>query len=142
MISGWLYAHITAQLPTVSWILLCLIEGNPPLEQERACSVEKCVRQAQLVSALDGSQPYLRVRASLKGPLCGVKPNSSRGSKERQLNTLFSWAKSMARCNVLVWLGLTAAAEHFNLSSLCFWISCWLLYGHQSIPGVLAAASL
>ena len=49
--------------------------------------------QAQLVGALDGNQPYLKARASLKVPLCKVKPNSSRGSEESQLDAPFSWVQ-------------------------------------------------
>ena len=40
-----------------SLISLCRIEDNPPLEQDRACSTEKDVPQAQYVGVQRGSQP-------------------------------------------------------------------------------------
>ena len=41
-----------------SLISLCRIEGvNPPLGQDKACSTEKDVPQAQCVEVRSGSQP-------------------------------------------------------------------------------------
>ena len=60
------------QLPTVSRTSLCRMEGKPPLGQDRECSTEKCVPQAQLVGVFRGIHPYLKARASLK-PLCEVR---------------------------------------------------------------------
>ena len=43
---------------------LCLIDGKPPLAQERACSTEKKAPQAHFVGILAGGQPYRSARAS------------------------------------------------------------------------------
>ena len=50
-------------------ISLCLIEGNPPLAQDRACSTENLLPQVQIDGISDGVQLYLRAKASWKAPL-------------------------------------------------------------------------
>ena len=67
------------RLAVRSQISLCLIEGNPPFWQERACSTENCVPQSQLTGVRSGCHPYLRHNASRKAPLCNVNPNSVMG---------------------------------------------------------------
>ena len=41
-----------------SLISLCLMEGNPPFGQDKACSTEKLVPQSQLVGARFGMVSY------------------------------------------------------------------------------------
>ena len=47
-----------------SRISLCLIDGNPLLAQDRACSTVNLPPQAHIEGISDGVQPYLRARAS------------------------------------------------------------------------------
>ena len=69
---------------------LCLLDGNPPREQLRACSTENCLPHTQLDGRIGGCHPYLRQRASLKAPLCSAKPCSVIGRAESQLDAPFS----------------------------------------------------
>ena len=50
-------------------ISLCLIEGNPPLAHNKACSTENLLPQVYTDGISDGIQPYLRAKASWKAPL-------------------------------------------------------------------------
>ena len=68
------------------FISLCLIEGKPPLAQDRACSTEKVEPQAHLTGNLSGVQPYRNARASWKAPLCNAKPCSESGGAVRWMN--------------------------------------------------------
>ena len=75
-------------------ISLCLIKGNPPLAQDRACSTENLLPQAHFGGISDGVQPYLRARASWKAPLWRVNPCSIRGRAVSQVDDPFSFARS------------------------------------------------
>ena len=76
-----------------SRISLCLIDGKPPLAQDRACSTEKEAPQAHFDCSLSGVQPYRRARASWKAPLCRVKPYSVSGKAVSQEEEPFSLAR-------------------------------------------------
>ena len=61
-LKSWFYMQISLhtsdnQPPIVSHTSLCRMDGNPPLGQERECSTEKSVPQAQLVGHFEGSHP-------------------------------------------------------------------------------------
>ena len=84
-----------------SLISLCLIDGNPPFGQDKACSTENWVPQSQLMGVRDGSHPYRKHRASRKALLCRVNPNSATGRAVSQLEAPFSWASSIERCSEL-----------------------------------------
>ena len=73
-----------------SHISLCLIDGKPPLAQDRACSTEKEAPQAHFDGSLSGVQPYRRARASWKVPLCRVKPYSVSGKAVSQEEESFN----------------------------------------------------
>ena len=62
-----------------SRISLCLIDGNPPLGQDKACSTENETPQSHFDGSLSGVQPYHSARASWKAPLCKAKPCSESG---------------------------------------------------------------
>ena len=94
-----------------SLISLCLMEGNPPFGQDKACSTEKLVPQSQLVGARSGSQPYRRHRASRKALLCKVKENSITGRAVSQLDAPFSWARDIERCSGLGSVGFKVDAD-------------------------------
>ena len=78
------------RLAVRSRILLCLIDGNPPLGQESACSTENGVPQSQLVGMRESCHPYLKHKASRNTPLCRVKSNSDIGRAVNQLEPPFS----------------------------------------------------
>ena len=100
-----------------SLILLWRIEGNPPLEQERACSTEKEAPQTQCEGVRAGSQPYLRHRASTKAPLCKQKPCSLMGRVVSQLEEPFSLARVIARWRVGVSSACRLLAEAVSCSA-------------------------
>ena len=50
-------------------ISLCLLEGNPPLAHDKACSIDNLLPQVHINGISDGVQPYLRAKASWKAPL-------------------------------------------------------------------------
>ena len=77
-------------------ISLCRIEGNPPLEQLSAYSMEKCWPQTQWEGICGGRQPYRRHKASLNAPLCSANPCSEIGRAESQLEAPFSEQKIRA----------------------------------------------
>ena len=77
---------------------LCLIEGRPPQAQLRAFSMVYCLPQTQFDGRCGGRHPYLRLRASLKSPLCRAKPCSAIGRDESQLDAPFSLEASRALC--------------------------------------------
>ena len=52
------------RLAVRSLISLCLIEGEPPLGQERACSTENLAPQPHVDGVCRGCQLYLRAGAS------------------------------------------------------------------------------
>ena len=79
-------------------ISLCLIEGKPPLAQDRACSTEKVEPQAHLAGNLSGVQPYRNARASWKAPLCNAKPYSASGRTVSQVDEPFSLASFTDLC--------------------------------------------
>ena len=81
-----------------SLISLCLIDGKPPLAQDRACSTEKVEPQAHLAGNLSGVQPYRSARASWKAPLCNAKPCSESGRTVSQVDEPFSLASFTDRC--------------------------------------------
>ena len=55
-------------------ILLCLMEGNPPLAQESAWSMELLLPLSHLDRRFEGGHPYRRAMASWKVALCSAKP--------------------------------------------------------------------
>ena len=100
-------------------ISLCLIEGKPPLAQDKACSTENVEPQAQLAGILSGVQPYRSAKASWKAPLCNAKPCSESGRMESQVDEPFSLASFTDLCR-LVGRSLVrswAACELFSLFS-------------------------
>ena len=82
----------------ISLSSLCLIEGNPPLGQERACCTEKEWPQTQFVGICNGGQPYQRAMASRNAVLWSANPYSSSGKAVSQLEAPFSLARSVANC--------------------------------------------
>ena len=50
-------------------ISMCLIDGNPPLAHDKACSTGNLLPQVHIDGISDGVQPYLRAKASWKAPL-------------------------------------------------------------------------
>ena len=75
---------------------LCLIDGNPPQGQLKACSMVRCFPHTQFAGKSGGCYPYLRHRASLKAPLCRAKPCSAMGRADSQLDAPFSFETSSA----------------------------------------------
>ena len=53
-----------------SLISLCLMDGNPPLGYDKACSIENLVPHPHVMGDCNGCQLYLRARASWKALLC------------------------------------------------------------------------
>ena len=89
--SGWRSGstHTSLQTSVIrvavrSLISLWRIDGNPPREQERACSIVKFTPQTQFVAVFGGHHPYLRARASINAPLCRQNPCSSRPRQRLQ----------------------------------------------------------
>ena len=75
--------HTSVRRVAVKFLIsLCLIEGKPPLAQDKACSPEKVEPQAHLAGILSGVQPYRSAKASWKAPLCNAKPRSESGRTE------------------------------------------------------------
>ena len=56
--------HAVSSVAVRSRISLCLIDGNPSLAQDRACSTVNLPPQTHIEGISDGVQPYLRARAS------------------------------------------------------------------------------
>ena len=63
-----------SRLAVRSRILLCLMEGNPPLAHESAWSMELLLRQSHLDGKFEGGHPYRRAMTSWKVALCSAKP--------------------------------------------------------------------
>ena len=97
---------------TVSLTSLCLAIGRPPFGHERACLTDMLTLQAQWVDRLAGVHPYLRASASLKVPLCKVKPYSCRGRASSQLSLV-----------PVPWLSGELEKYKLSTSSLTWWIS-------------------
>ena len=97
---------------------LCLIDGNPPQGQLKACSMVKCYPQTQLAGRSGGLHPYLRYRASLNAPLCRAKPCSAIGRAESQLEAPFSFEISNALCILVGSLLDSSVARFFSCSLL------------------------
>ena len=100
---------------------LCLIHGNPPQGQLKACSMVKCFPQTQLAGRSGGRHPYLRHRASLNAPLCRAKPCSAIGRAESQLEAPFSFETSNALCILVGSLLDSSVARFFSCSLLRLW---------------------
>ena len=62
-----------------SCISLCLIDGNPPLGQDKACLTENETLQSHFDGSISGVQPYRSAWAPRKAPLCNAKPCSESG---------------------------------------------------------------
>ena len=91
--------HTSVRRVAVRFLIsLCLIEGKPPLAQDRACSTEKVEPQAHLAGNLSGVQPYRNARASWKAPLCNAKPCSESGRTVSQVDEPFSLASVTDLC--------------------------------------------
>ena len=86
----------------MSHISLCLIDGKPPLGQDRACSMEKETPQEHLEGSLSGVQPYRNAKESWKAPLCRAKLCSESGSRVSQVDDPFSLARSWICAGCLV----------------------------------------
>ena len=75
-VTGWssgsiftLWHTSVRRVAVMSLISLCLMDGNPPLAHEKACSTVSLLPQAQLDGRFEGGHPYRRARASWKAPL-------------------------------------------------------------------------
>ena len=79
-------------------ISLCLIDGKPPLVQERACSTERVEPQSHLAGSLSGVQPYRSAKASWKASLCNAKSCSESGRMVSQMDEPFSHASFTDLC--------------------------------------------
>ena len=97
---------------------LCRMEGNPPLEQLSACSMENCWPQTQWEGRCCGRQPYRRHKASLKAPLCKANPCSEIGKAESQLDAPFSEQMVRVFCSLMDRFSFTSFAV---LTSYCLW---------------------
>ena len=95
-----------------SLISLCLIDGKPPLAQDRACSTEKVEPQAHLAGNLSGVQPYRSVRSSWKAPLCNAKPCSESGRMVSQVDEPFSLASFAGQLVEALFSFLTRALDY------------------------------
>ena len=82
----------TCRLVVKSWISSCLIEGNPSLAHESACSTVKLLPQSHSDGSLDGGQPYLGANTSCKADLCRENPCSVRGKTVSHVEAPFSFA--------------------------------------------------
>ena len=80
----------------MSLISLWRIEGKPPREQLRACSMVNCLSQTHREGNCCGRHPYRRHSASRKAPLCRANPCSSIGRVESQVEAPFSDDTSIA----------------------------------------------
>ena len=74
------------------------MDGKPPLAQDRACSTEREAPQTHFGGSLSGVQPYRRVRASWKAPLCSAKPCSVSGMTVSQVEDPLSPARFKDLC--------------------------------------------
>ena len=83
-----------------SLISLCLMDGNPPLGHDKACSIQNHVPHPHVACDCNGCQLYLRARASWKALLCRVNPNSSIGKEVSHEEAPFSWASCIAHLSV------------------------------------------
>ena len=68
----------------MSLMSLCHIEGSPPQWQLKACSTLNFFPQVQWEGKYGSGHPYHRLMASLKAPLCRVKPCSVSGNTASQ----------------------------------------------------------
>ena len=92
------WQSLERSVTVTSQILLCLMEGKPPLAQKSMWSiVKKPLPHAQVVGTLSGCQPYLKARASRNAELWREKANFKIGRVVSQLEAPFSWARDMAR---------------------------------------------
>ena len=110
-VNGWF------SMPDYAAALLCLIEGNPPLAHDKACSTENLLPQVHIDGISDDVQPYLRARASWKAPLWRVKPCSTKGRAVNQVDAPFSFARSTDLCSEVgrsLYIS-SASAEVFTL---------------------------
>ena len=100
----------------ISLILLCRVEGKPPWEQLRACSIGNFWSQTRREGSCSGYQPYLKHKASRKAPLWRVNPWSAIGRIVSHVEAPFSDDASIA----LYKLGGTLLAISFaSVFSLC-----------------------
>ena len=103
-----------------SLISLCLMEGNPPLAHERACSTANFLPHAHVVGILGGVQPYRRAMASWKAPLCKVKPCSCSGTAVSHTEAPFSLARLIALLRSLGRSAARSLGSDVDLSLFCF----------------------
>ena len=102
----------------MSLMSLCLSVGRPPREQLKACSTVRFFPHTQWEGKCDSCQPYLRHNASLKAPLCTLKPCSTKGIIHSQPDVPFSLQKSITRCRSC------GSFSHRLSASFC---CCWCL---------------
>ena len=81
-------------------ISLCLIDGKPPLVQDRVRSTERVDPQSHLAGSLSGFQPYRSAKASWKAPLCNAKLCSKSGRMVSQVDEPFSLASFTDLCRL------------------------------------------
>ena len=105
----------------MSLMSLCLREGNPPQGQLKACSTVNFFLHVQQDGRCGSCHPYLSLMASLKAPLCRVKPCSDSGGTTSQCDAPFSPPKSIACCRLEGSLSCNLAAAF-----VCF-CHCWAL---------------
>ena len=117
---------------------LCRWMGRPPLEQLKACCTELAFPQEYIGEMSFGCQPYRRANASLKAPLCRMKPCYSIGRVFNHPDAPFSWAK------VAAYFVLSARASKtlFISSSLRFLFSSLTFFRIVSCSAMTAKASL
>ena len=109
--------HISVKNSAViSLISLCRIEGKPPQEQLKACSIVNFWSHTQREGSWSGCQPYLRHKASRKAPLWRVNPWSAIGRVLSHVEAPFSDDTSIALCK---FGGNLLAISFASVFSLC-----------------------
>ena len=80
-----------------SLISLCLIVGNPPVGQIKACDVSNEAPQQHALGSLSGLHPYRMHRESRNSVLDRLNPCSLTGKASSHVDAPFSRAKSVLR---------------------------------------------
>ena len=93
--------YLCQKFSSVISILLCRIEGKPPQEQLRACSIVNFWSQTQRDGSCSGCQPYLKHRASQNAPLWRVNPWSAIRRVVGYVEAPFSDDTSITLCRLV-----------------------------------------
>ena len=99
----------------MSVMSLCLREGNPPQGQLTACSTVNFFPHVQQDGRCGSCHPYLSLMASLKAPLCRVKPCSDSGRTTSQCDALFFYRSPLP---VVGWREVCHVTWLLHLSAL------------------------